>query len=382
MRKTWSILIVIATALVLSCTLLVPLVSAEYHPLIPPPGYAPPPNLEAPPKGYTYRPEWEPHKATWLSWGHHWQEEEIRGLQIQMIDALQEGEEVHVIVDSAQQEAAVKRMMKMAGVPPDNVFIHIIPADDIWLRDWAPTWIDNGVTQAIVDWEFDGWGEQSLSWEYNNLADRKIAELLDQEFYSYVDYIVDGSACFLVNGKGTAITTESLLDPRIRDPVPTSEEIEEAFAAYLGVRKNKIIWLEGYLTGDTYTYGHANTLAKFVNENTVFCPWQPDPEGLDYDVCVNNYEILVGAGLNVVKVPLAQNTIFAYGGSIQPNYINSYIGNAVVLVPIFDDPSDAEVLALYEEYFPTRTVIGLDCRLLQSWGGAINCITQQQPLVP
>jgi len=159
------------------------------------------------------------------------------------------------------------------------------------------------------------------------------------------------------------------------------------FKAYLGVKK--FIWLEGHLAGDTYTYGHANTMVKFVNEDTVFIPWQPDPNGPAYDVCKNNYDILVAAGLNVVKVPVMQNYlgpgggVYPYGiGPILAGYINSYIGNEVVLVPQFNDPNDATALEIYEEYFPDRTVIGLDCTLLQRWGGAINCITHQQPTVP
>lgn len=369
-----SVLVAVIAA-ALSCTLLVSLVSASPSP----------PNPVPPPAGYTMPAEWDPHVATWLSWGHRWQEETTRDLQVQIIDILQEGEEVHVLVDTAQQEAAVKRMMRMAGVPPDNVFIHIIPADDIWIRDFGPTWIDDGTTQAIVDWLFDGWGEQSLSWDDNDEVPREIADLLGQDFYSYMDYVVEGGAID-VNGLGTLMTSESLLNPIIRDPVPTKEELEDAFTAYLGV--TNFIWLEGYLTGDTWTYGHIDGLAKFVNENTIVCNWQPDPEGPDYDVCVNNYEILVnsvdqdGNPFNIVKVPVAQNLIYAYGLPILPEYINFYIGNEVVLVPIYGDPRDAEALSIYESLFPTRTVVGLDCSLLITFGGEIHCITQQQPAVP
>ncbi|MFB0523835.1 MAG: agmatine deiminase family protein, partial [Candidatus Bathyarchaeia archaeon] len=177
-------MLVAVIAVALSSTLLVSLVSASPSP----------PNPVPPPAGYTMPAEWDAHVATWLSWGHRWQEETIRDLQIQIMDILQEGEEVHVIVDSAQQEAAVKRMMRMAGVPPDNVFIHIILADDIWIRDFGPTWIDDGTTQAIVDWLFDGWGEQSLSWDDNDEVPREIADLLGQDFYSYMDYVVEGGA--------------------------------------------------------------------------------------------------------------------------------------------------------------------------------------------
>ena len=50
-----------------------------------------------------------------------------------------------------------------------------------------------------------------------------------------------------------------------------------------------------------------------------------------------------------------------------------------MLVPVFDDPHDAEAVRLLGRAFPGRRVVGIKARELV-WGlGAFHCMTQQQP---
>jgi agmatine deiminase len=63
------------------------------------------------------------------------------------------------------------------------------------------------------------------------------------------------------------------------------------------------------------------------------------------------------------------------------SYANFYIANSSVLVPTFSDSADQAALSILRECFPTRRVIGVDCREL-IWGlGTFHCLTQQQPAV-
>ena len=68
------------------------------------------------------------------------------------------------------------------------------------------------------------------------------------------------------------------------------------------------------------------------------------------------------------------------GQRLPASYANFYIGNRVVLVPVFNDPNDRVALNLLTRLFPTREVVPIYCGDL-IWGlGAIHCMTQQQPL--
>jgi len=63
------------------------------------------------------------------------------------------------------------------------------------------------------------------------------------------------------------------------------------------------------------------------------------------------------------------------------SYANFYIGNDVVLVPVFGHSNDQAALKIIREAFPDRKVIGVNCREMVQGLGAIHCISQQQPQV-
>jgi agmatine deiminase len=69
------------------------------------------------------------------------------------------------------------------------------------------------------------------------------------------------------------------------------------------------------------------------------------------------------------------------GARLPASYLNFFIGNRVVLVPVFSDPKDERALGILMRVFPGREVTGFDCRALVEGMGAIHCITQQQPRV-
>ena len=61
------------------------------------------------------------------------------------------------------------------------------------------------------------------------------------------------------------------------------------------------------------------------------------------------------------------------------SYTNFYIGNTVVLAPVFKDLNDEEALRILGNCFPGRRVVGIDCSDIIYGGGTIHCVTQQQP---
>ena len=87
-----------------------------------------------------------------------------------------------------------------------------------------------------------------------------------------------------------------------------------------------------------------------------------------------------GITLEVVKLPMPGPVIWE-GRRLPASYANFYIANNCVLVPTFADSNDEQALSILRECFPTRRVIGIDCREL-IWGlGTFHCLTQQQPAV-
>jgi agmatine deiminase len=64
------------------------------------------------------------------------------------------------------------------------------------------------------------------------------------------------------------------------------------------------------------------------------------------------------------------------------SYLNFYIANGLVTVPLFNVPEDGAALTTIKELFPDRQVIGFDCSDLVKASGCLHCITRNQPLAP
>jgi agmatine deiminase len=186
-----------------------------------------------------------------------------------------------------------------------------------------------------------------------------------------------------VNGKGTVLTTRAcLLNPN-RNPVLSADQIEEMLKEYLGVEN--VIWLNDGITGDD-TDGHIDDIARFVDPSTVMCAYETDIADTNYPALHDNYEILrqscdqSGKPLTVVKLPMPAPVMD--GDKRYPaSYTNFYIGNSVVIVPVFKDPHDTEALRIIQELFPERKVIGINARAMIEGFGTFHCGTQQQPWI-
>ncbi|MFQ5672302.1 MAG: agmatine/peptidylarginine deiminase [Nitrospinales bacterium] len=335
--------------------------------------------------GYRMPAEWEPHSATWLTWPHdrdYWPDmRAMESLYVAMIDALAEGESIHLLVnDNTLAQSVVE---KLSRENRDRVELHLVPTNDIWIRDYGPNFLsaDAGGGRkklACNRWLFNAWGGK-----YDMRDDARAARILAGRAgwpTFQPDMVLEGGA-IEVNGKGTCLTTEQcLLNPN-RNTGLTREQVERRLSDFLGVRK--IIWCKGGIRGDD-TDGHIDNLARFVNSNTVLCAWEEDEADANYANLKENCEILCraedqdGNPLNVVRLPMP-----GYVGDGQTrwpaSYANFYIGNRAVLVPIYNHANDRAAMDLIGGFFPDRRVVGIPARTLITGQGGIHCITQQQP---
>ena len=124
-------------------------------------------------------------------------------------------------------------------------------------------------------------------------------------------------------------------------------------------------------------------MARFVNPSTVVHATENDEKDENCGILRKNERILRGArdrdGKPFTLVPLPMPRPRGGDARLPASYLNFYIGNRVVLVPVFQDPNDERALAILREVFPGKDVTGIDCRALVEGMGALHCITLQQP---
>jgi agmatine deiminase len=85
-----------------------------------------------------------------------------------------------------------------------------------------------------------------------------------------------------------------------------------------------------------------------------------------------------GQRLEVLELPLPAPIRLA-GRALPPSHANFLIVNGGVLVPLYGQDSDKAALGIVADCFPGRKIVGIDCRLLLIEGGALHCLSQQQP---
>jgi agmatine deiminase len=67
------------------------------------------------------------------------------------------------------------------------------------------------------------------------------------------------------------------------------------------------------------------------------------------------------------------------GERLAGSYVNFYIANATVVMPLLDPKMDRLAANAIKRMFPDRRVIGVQAREILLGGGNIHCITQQVP---
>ncbi|MDD1737096.1 MAG: agmatine deiminase family protein [Methanothrix sp.] len=333
--------------------------------------------------------EWERHEAIWLSWPYDLDSfpdiEAVEKAYVAIIKAIVQSETVNLLVKDEMMLSAVIGTLKEEKVDLHRIRFHVISYADVWFRDYGPTFVVNREKEAgkgrvaAVNWIFNAWGEK-----YPELmADARIGCLIndDLKMECFQPGIVLEGGSIDVNGCGTLLTTEQCLLNQNRNPSLNKEEIEGYLREYLGV--SKIIWLREGIAGDD-TDGHVDDIARFVNPTTVLCAYEDDPEDENYLPLKENYELLCretdqdGCPLTVIKLPMPGRV--GADRRLPASYANFYIGNDVVMVPVFGHRNDERAQKIIQEAFPGRKVAGINCREMVHGLGTVHCISQQQPV--
>lgn len=322
--------------------------------------------------------EFEPHRATLICWPAR---DEI--YRSRLADA----EAAHALL--ARTIAAFEPVVMVA--PPgrgdrakeacgSSVSVVEIPIDDAWCRDSGPIYVrDEDGEFVALDFIFNGWGEKFLPFDHDDQLARRIAEHMG-DTSRRVDMVLEGGS-INVNGRGALVTTEQcLLNPN-RNPTMSRTRISDMLRTELGAES--IVWLPHGLALDHDTDGHVDNVAAFTPTGCLLLQGCDDESEADWARCASNAQVARAsaddAGYEMATVPVLPFVETIEGRRVVP-YLNFYVGNGFVTVPVCGHEADDDMVQLIAEYFPGREVIALDIgEILALGGGGIHCITQQIP---
>jgi agmatine deiminase len=259
--------------------------------------------------------------------------------------------------------------------------------DDAWIRDSGPTFVhgDDGRLGAVT-WVFNGWGQQHwATWDHDRTLGPAVAEWAGAERADSV--LINEGGGIHVDGLGTVLVTETVQRDPMRNPGLSHAHIEAELARTVGA--TNVIWLPRGLTRDSDefgTRGHVDIVATISSPGRILLHDQRDAGHPDHAVTAAIRAVLAvatdarGYAFEFVDLPAPQ-VLKDDGGYVDFSYVNHALVNGGVIACAFDDPQDAEAVALLREEYPGRDVVTVDARPLFERGGGIHCITQQQPAV-
>jgi agmatine/peptidylarginine deiminase len=323
-------------------------------------------------------PEWVEQEAVLLAWPHAntdwapWLSAAHATYQQLIFAILEQNARVLLLVDYAQLDAVQTLFAEHGNV----VFI---PAkfNDTWVRDYGFLTTSDGSELRALEFQFNGWGQKFNAELDNQVNIKYLADQLQVPLFSELA-VVEGGA-LEIDADGILLSTQLCLTNPKRNGEMTLEEYRSLFADTLGA-KQTIILEHGHLAGDD-TDGHIDTLARFTPN-----------QGVVYQGCENRPTDPHFSGLHALGAELQhhlpEHTLFALplpeifsaeGERLPASYANFLILNGAILAPIYQQPEDAEALAVLAQAYPDYTIVPIDCSVLIQQYGSLHCITMQIP---
>lgn len=333
--------------------------------------------------GFRMPARFSPHARTYLSWpaDGYWRldlqtlRDEIEAL----VRAVAQFEPVTLFVNPGDADDARKALIDVIGLD-----FFEVPAEDIWLRDSFSIFVKNDAGEvAMLNLPFNGWGGRAPC-RGDMAVGAKLSERLGIRTYD-APMICEGGG-ISVDGEGTLITTESVMRNPNRYLGRTQHDVEAFLHEYLGVEK--VIWLKDGLVEDLATDGHVDNVIEYIAPGVVLAQTVRDKSNPNLEICQENLRRLEeakdakGRKLEIIEMDLLPYTREPEPLRTAVPYVNYYVVNGGIVAPMLGNPEDDEALAMLENLYPDRKVVGVPNTAIPHEGGGVGCVTQQQPAGP
>jgi len=324
--------------------------------------------------------EWERQQCVLMSFPHEetdWADGDLNEALspfIRIAQAIAYKEAVYIVCKDKSKIAS------MFCSTRNMTFIEI-PTNDTWIRDYGYISVKEDGEKRLLDFTFDGWGGK-----FEASLDNAVNTLLHQKGYmgitplEQIDFVLEGGS-IESDGKGTLLTTSECLCNPNRNGGLNKKEVEEKLKTYVGAER--ILWLDyGYLVGDD-TDSHIDTLARFVNKETIVYVKCDNREDEHYaslqkmEAQLQSFRTKDGNPYTLVPLPMTDAIYYDKQERLPATYANFLITNDALVYPSYGDKNDTIVHEIFKELFPKKEIIPINCLKLIEQGGSLHCSTMQ-----
>lgn len=237
-------------------------------------------------------------------------------------------------------------------------YLLIKASTDIWCRDYMPIQKDKG---AFVQFRYE---PSYLLDDLEHQSDPRVvckANIINPKF-SKIN--LDGGN--LVNWSDRAIMTDRVFDenPEYSDRKKLISEVEELLEV-------EVIVIPQINTDPT---GHADGHIRFIDRNTILGN-NRDQEFKYWTKGIN--KIIKSYGLEYIDIPFFDYKNKKYPENAIGCYVNYLEIKNLIVLPIFevDGNKDFEVVELFRQIYPDRSIETINFNEIGFFGGLLNCTT-------
>ncbi|MEZ5647448.1 MAG: agmatine deiminase family protein [Alphaproteobacteria bacterium] len=344
----------------------------------------PPPRSGVPSAdGYVMPPEWALHQRCFMAWPCH---EGTFGIATSerrqaAYSAFAEIARAIAIFEPVTMLANPAQVAEASQICGPGISVTPMVLTDSWTRDIGPTFIiNNHGNLAGVDWQFNAWGRNYSDFSADAVMARRLLSSLKIPRYA-APFVMEGGAIH-VDGEGTCLATSSVLLNSNRNPNLSRQAMEKYLRDYIGVEK--VVWLPGSLEDDE-TDGHVDNVACFLAPGVVAVLDTDDETDGNYEALKANIDYLEktkdakGRAFDIIRLLQPPCRIGQNGRRLALSYINFYFANGGIILPSFDDATDAAAYQKLQRACPDRQIVQVPAQAIVEGGGGIHCITQQMP---
>ncbi len=326
-----------------------------------------PPDLSnvplAPPPREVWTPaEYDQNSGLLIRWGAQ------NPVLTEMVVAITTGDpdiEVFIVVSGGSQQSSASTTLSGAGADLSKVTFVQAASNSVWIRDYGPRFIDHAGLRAIVDHSYN------RPRPLDNAIPGVFAQFLGERKYDL--HLSHGGGNFHLFDDGSAYMTSLIVN---ENPGTSAQQVRDLYMAYQGLD----LTITNPLPASFDSTQHIDMWMLPADDGRVIVNEYPDT-GAVYSVPRQVTEAtaaqLASRGKQVLRIGgwRASNTHYTYA--------NAVVLNRLVLICRFNGypTENANAIDVFEQAFPTRQIVTIDCSTLITFSGAIHCIVMHAPAV-
>ena len=283
--------------------------------------------------------------------------EEIQKSYVTFINAIREFQKCIVICDD-------EKIIKHFFSELENIQIINITTNDTWIRDFGAIDFFQDNKLHSYNFIFNAWGNK-----FESKRDNDFNAKFQKKNLVNVDFILEGGSID-TNGKGTLLTTSKCIFNKNRNDRYNKEEITYKLKKLFGLNQ-LIILNHGALKGDD-TDSHIDTLARFINENTIAYVKCYDENDIHFEELNLMEQELQKNPFKLVPLPLPKAKYFGKQ-RLPATYLNFIFINQALILPTYNDSNDNKVVKILQKELPNRVIKPVDASIFIREGGSLHC---------